>query len=152
MNQNGINQTDHYEECFRMLDDYQYSNFSKYVKDSTLSHSNHLYFLDKIKSIDSIRNQKDQTLLICLCKIGKVPMLDQFCVEFQQQLNPNFQDADGATALHYAVNSQRIDTIQRLKSYFGLNLNLNIKDNLGNKPQDYTQDQKVKEELFLMNE
>ncbi len=83
---------DLFDKCFRYLDAYQFQNFLQIIETNGLS-----------TKIDNLRNLKGQTLLIILVRISKIIMLEELLITYHEFMDPNIQDMDGSTALHYAV-------------------------------------------------
>ena len=65
-------------------------------------------------------------------------------------MNPNLQDLEGKTALHYAViNGARIDIIDSLINTFGKKLDKEIIDLDGKKAIQYTHNKEVIDRLNM---
>ena len=91
--------------------------------------------------MDDLRNAKNQTMLIQLVRNEKLGIIDQFIQTFHFQLDPNIADEDGRTALHFAVMKQSVIMVQKLKSYFGEKIKIDIVDKYGKMPVDYAEDE-----------
>lgn len=60
-----------------------------------------------------------------------------------KDIDPNLQDDDGFTALHYAVKNNMLECVKILRKYFGKRLILDMRDNKHYMPSDYAEFEEI---------